>query len=32
VMEWLHLYNTGGPEALAYQRTAPLCPEIEAGL
>ena len=21
VMEWLHLYNTGGPEALAYQRT-----------
>ena len=20
-MEWLHLYNTGGPEALAYQRT-----------
>ena len=23
VMEWLHLYNTGGPEALAYQRTGP---------
>ena len=21
VMEWLHLYNTGGPEALVYQRT-----------
>jgi transposase len=21
VMEWLHLYNTRGPEALAYQRT-----------
>jgi len=21
VMEWLHLYNTGGPEALFYQRT-----------
>src|SRR3954466_11063551 len=21
VMEWLHLYNTHGPEALAYQRT-----------
>ena len=21
VMEWLHLYNTGGPAALAYQRT-----------
>jgi len=21
VMEWLHLYNTGGPEALAYQRS-----------
>ena len=21
VTEWLHLYNTGGPEALAYQRT-----------
>ena len=21
VMEWLHLYNTGGPEALTYQRT-----------
>ncbi len=21
VMEWLHLYNTGGPEALIYQRT-----------
>src|SRR3954467_8444548 len=33
VMEWLHLYNTGGPEALAYQRTGPpLCPEIEASL
>ena len=32
-MAWLHLYNTGGPEALTYQRTgAPLCPEIEAGL
>ena len=23
VMEWLHLYNTRGPEALAYQRTGP---------
>jgi hypothetical protein len=23
VMEWLHLYNTGGPEALTYQRTGP---------
>ena len=21
VMEWVHLYNTGGPEALAYRRT-----------
>jgi hypothetical protein len=21
VLEWLHLYNTRGPEALAYQRT-----------
>ena len=21
VMEWLHLYNTGGPKALTYQRT-----------
>jgi hypothetical protein len=21
VMEWLHLYNTGGPEALTYRRT-----------
>src|SRR3954447_20229507 len=29
VMEWLHLYNTGGPEALTYQRTGgrpPLSP------
>src|SRR4051794_31826334 len=35
VLEWLHLYNTGGPEALTYQRTGgrpPLCPEIEATL
>src|SRR4051795_13237473 len=35
VMEWLHLDNTRGPEALVYQRTGgrpPLCPEIEAGL
>src|SRR4051794_33663909 len=35
VMGWLHLYNTRGPEALAYRRTGgrpPLCPEIEAGL
>ena len=23
VTEWLHLYNTRGPEALAYQRTGP---------
>src|SRR4051812_6704560 len=23
VMEWLHLYNTGGPEALTYRRTGP---------
>ena len=23
VMEWLHHYNTGGPEALAYQRIGP---------
>jgi hypothetical protein len=23
VMEWLHLYNTRGPEALVYQRTGP---------
>ena len=23
VLEWLHLYNTGGPEALIYQRTGP---------
>jgi hypothetical protein len=28
VMEWLHLYNTHGPEALAYRRTGgrPLLP------
>src|ERR671920_1050826 len=35
VLEWLHLDNTRGPEALVYQRTGgrpPLCPEIEAGL
>ncbi len=35
VMEWLHLYNTRGPEALAYRRTGgrpPLCPDVEAGL
>src|SRR3954452_21797716 len=35
VLEWLHLYNTRGPQALTYQRTRgrpPLCPEIEAGL
>src|SRR3954452_22858571 len=35
VMEWLHLYNTRGPEALTYQRTGarpPLCLEIEVGL
>src|SRR4051794_30068666 len=35
VMEWLHLYNTGGPEALTYQRTGgrpPLCPGIDAAL
>ena len=25
VLEWLHLYNTGGPEALTYQRTGPPC-------
>src|SRR3954470_21846016 len=30
VMEWLHLYNTRGPEAIS--APAPLCPEIEAGL
>src|SRR3954470_2982297 len=23
VIEWLHLYNTRGPEALTYQRTGP---------
>src|SRR3954447_15104083 len=23
VMEWLHLYNTRGPEALTYRRTGP---------
>ena len=23
VLEWLHLYNTRGPEALTYQRTGP---------
>ena len=23
VLEWLHLYNTGGPKALTYQRTGP---------
>ena len=34
VTEWLHLYNTRGPEALTYQRTGgrSFCPEIEAGL
>src|ERR671929_295302 len=35
VMEWLHLYNTRGPEALTYRRTGgrpPFCPEIEVGL
>ena len=34
VMEWLHLYNTGGPEALTYQRTGgrPPLPGVEAGL
>jgi transposase len=34
VIEWLHLYNIRGPEALVYQRTGgrPPCPEIEAGL
>jgi hypothetical protein len=35
VMEWLHLYNTRGPEALTFRRTGgrrPFCPEIEAGL
>jgi hypothetical protein len=30
VMEWLHLYNTRGPEAIS--APAPLCPGIEAGL
>ena len=30
VMEWLHLYNTGGPEAIS--APAPLCPEVEAAL
>src|SRR3954470_13530478 len=34
VMEWLPLYNTGGPEALTYQRSGgrPLGADIEAGL
>src|SRR3954462_214861 len=34
VMEWLHLYNTRGPEALAYRRTGarPPCPDVAAGL
>ncbi len=35
VMEWLHLYNAGGPEALTFRRTGgrpPLCREIETGL
>src|SRR3954463_10909106 len=35
VTEWLHLYNTRGPEALAYQRTGgrpPLAPQPGAGL
>src|SRR4051794_23488331 len=36
VMEWLHLYNAGGPEALTFRRTGgrrPLfCPAIEASL
>src|SRR3954463_9008498 len=34
VMEWLHLYNAGGPEALAYRRTGgrpPFCPRSRAG-
>src|SRR3712207_9426784 len=26
VMEWLHLYNSRGPEALVYQRTGPPLP------
>jgi transposase len=35
VMDWLHIYNEHGPEALVYQRTGgrpPFCPEIEAAL
>src|SRR3954447_15421823 len=34
VMEWLHLYNTRGPEALAYQRTGgrpPFGPRAKPG-
>ena len=29
VMEWLHLYNTGGPEALTYQRTGGRPPFVQ---
>jgi hypothetical protein len=33
VMQWVHLYKAGGPEAVSYHRTGlPLCAEIEAGL
>src|SRR3954454_3775639 len=32
VMEWLHLYNTRGPEAISAPVAAPPCPEIESGL
>src|SRR3954471_12813199 len=30
VMEWLHLYNTGGPAALTYQRTGGRPPHTRA--
>jgi transposase len=29
VMEWLHLYNRGGPEALTYRRTGGRPPFVE---
>jgi Homeodomain-like domain len=32
VMEWLHLYNTGGPEALTYQRTGGRPPFVPTSL
>src|ERR687883_558192 len=31
VMEWVHIYNSQGPEALAYRRTAGPCAASSAG-